>query len=256
MKPFGKLVLGSATVAAFVCAPAMAQDDVDGWTGEASVSAGMTTGNTDTKDAGLAIDVDRAAGKWTLGLQLSGDYGQEDGVESRNRYSLAGDIEHDFNDTMFSFARASYEVDQFTGFDSRSFVGGGVGWHILDDEDHNWSVRGGPGVKIDEVKRQITTDSNGAALIIPATTEYSIGAVGQSEYFLAFNEAVSLTNKSSVIYGEESTQLTNSLGLTAALNGHLAARVSFDVRHDTEPQPNFEATDTATKFSLVYTLGK
>ncbi|WP_300423347.1 DUF481 domain-containing protein [uncultured Hyphomonas sp.] len=252
MNRIGKFVLGAASLCLLSGLPAVAED---GWSGESSLSAGLTTGNTETSEAGLGIDLDRGAGDWNFGIQLSGDYGKEDGVESRNRYFGAVDLEHDFNDTMFTFGRASYEVDQFTGFDSRTFVGGGVGWHVLDDEDHHWTVRGGPGFKIDEVKRQITTDSTGTVTIAPASTEESLGAVAQSEYFYAFNEAVSLSNKTNVVYGQESTQINNSIGLTAALNGHLAARVSFDVRHDTAPQPTYEATDTATKFSLVYTLG-
>ena len=252
MNHIGKFVLGAASLCLLSGLPAVAED---GWSGESSLSAGLTTGNTETSEAGLGIDLDRGAGDWNFGIQLSGDYGKEDGVESRNRYFGAVDLEHDFNDTMFTFGRASYEVDQFTGFDSRTFGGGGVGWHVLDDEDHHWTVRGGPGFKIDEVKRQITTDSTGTVMITPASTEESLGAVAQSEYFYAFNEAVSLSNKTNVVYGQESTQINNSIGLTAALNGHLAARVSFDVRHDTAPQPTYEATDTATKFSLVYTLG-
>ena len=252
MNRIGKFVLGAASFCLLSGLPAVAED---GWSGESSLSAGLTTGNTETSEAGLGIDLDRGAGDWNFGIQLSGDYGKEDGVESRNRYFGAVDLEHDFNDTMFTFGRASYEVDQFTGFDSRTFVGGGVGWHVLDDEDHHWTVRGGPGFKIDEVKRQITTDSTGTVTITPASTEESLGAVAQSEDFYAFNEAVSLSNKTNVVYGQESTQINNSIGLTAALNGHLAARGAFDVRHDTAPQPTYEATDTATKFSLVYTLG-
>ncbi|HAO37911.1 MAG TPA: DUF481 domain-containing protein, partial [Hyphomonas sp.] len=148
MNRIGKFVLGAASFCLLSGLPAVAED---GWSGESSLSAGLTTGNTETSEAGLGIDLDRGAGDWNFGIQLSGDYGKEDGVESRNRYFGAVDLEHDFNDTMFTFGRASYEVDQFTGFDSRTFVGGGVGWHVLDDEDHHWTVRGGPGFKIDEV---------------------------------------------------------------------------------------------------------
>lgn len=253
MTPRDKLLISLSAVIVAAALPAYAEG---AWTGEGAVSAGMTTGNTETTEAGVSVDVDRATGDWSLGLQLSGDYGEQDGIESRNRYFIGTDVERDFNDTMFSFGRASYEVDQFTGFDSRTFVGGGVGWHVLDDEDHNWTIRGGPGYKIDEVKERMVPDGMGGMLLIPASTEQSIGAVGQSEYFYAFNEAVSFSNKTNVVYGQESTQVNNVTALTATLNGHLAARVSFDVRHDTSPQPTFEATDTATRFSLVYTLGE
>lgn len=227
----------------------------NGWTGEASLSAGMTTGNTQTSEAGIGLDANRNAGAWNFGVQLSGDYGEEDGVENRNRYFVGTDINHDFSDAVFAFGRVSYEVDEFTGFDSRSFMGGGVGWHVLDRDEHSWTLRGGPGVKIEEVKRLVTTDETGAALIVPSYTDRTLGAIAQSKYHVAFNDAVSLTNKTDVIYSPESTQLTNTIGLTAAINGHLSARVSYDVRHDTNPSDEFEATDTATKFALVYKLG-
>ena len=164
----GHVVPGAASRCLLAGRPAVGEE---GWSGASSRSAGRTTGNTEACHAGLGIDLDRGAGDWNFGIQLSGDYGKEDGVESRNRYFGAVDLEHDFTDTMFTFGRASYEVDQFTGFDSRTFVGGGVGWHVLDDEDHHWTVRGGPGFKIEEVKRQITTDSTGAVTITPASTD-------------------------------------------------------------------------------------
>lgn len=48
-----------------------------------------------------------------------------------------------------------------------------------------------------------------------------------------------------------STQIANIIARTANLWGNLNARISFDVRHDTDPLPGFESTDTSTKFSLV-----
>ena len=52
--------------------------------------------------------------------------------------------------------------------------------------------------------------------------------------------------------GEEMNRTLCPIALDAGLMGNLSARVSFDVRHDTDPLPGFEATDTTTKFSLVY----
>ena len=88
MKHVAKILVSAASVSLVSALPAIAED---GWSGEAALSAGLTTGNTETSEAGLAVDVDRASGAWNFGLQLSGDYGEEDGIESRNRYFLAGD---------------------------------------------------------------------------------------------------------------------------------------------------------------------
>ena len=256
MSKFNSLSLGAvlAGVGVLACQPAFSEEP-DGWAGEAAFSAGYTTDNTETTDLGLGVDVARTQGPWTIGLVADGEYGEQDGVESRNRYFLSGDVDRLLNEKLFAFGRTSYEVDQFTGFDSRTFVGGGLGYHIFDGDKTKWSVQGGPGVKIDEVKRTITTDAQGAVLIIPAETVTSFGAVARSEYAYTFNESVSVSNETDVLYGEASTQIENAASLTAAISKSISARMSFKVRYDTNPADGFEDTDTALKIALVYGFG-
>ncbi len=226
----------------------------DGWTGEGSFSAGYTTGNTETTDVGLAVKLNRESGLWTYTGEAAADYGETDSVETKNRYFLAGEVDRQLGDRLFSFVRTSYEQDEFSGFDSRLFVGGGLGYLILDGETTTWSVQGGPGIKIDEVQ-QTTAIEDGVPVITPASTERSFSIVGGSEFAHNFNEAVKLTNETDIIYAEESTQIGNVIALTAALTDAFSARVSFDVRHDTNPPPGFEATDTVTRASIVYAFG-
>lgn len=238
--------------AAIMVSPALAQEDENGWSGEGSFSAGATTGNTETTDLGLGLKLAKKADAWTYSGEAVADYGEIDGLENRNRTFLAGSVDRQINDRLFGFGRVSYEVDQFTGFDSRTFVGAGLGYDVLQGPQSTWSVRGGPGVKIDEVKRIITTDALGAALIIPAETETSFAVVAKSDFAYELNDNVTFTNVTDVLYAQESTQLGNSTALTANLTGSLSARVSFDVRHDTNPPLGFEDTDTATKIAVVY----
>ncbi|MCA8900019.1 MAG: DUF481 domain-containing protein [Hyphomonas sp.] len=256
-----KRVALAAGAALFLLVPAALAEETEtaeksGWTGEGALSAGLSRGNTNTSDIGLKFDVARDTGLWDFGLLLEGDYGKQDGVESRNRAFAALDIGRDINERLFAFGRASYEVDQFTGFDSRTFAGGGLGYHVAMDGPLTWTVKGGPGVKVDEVKRVVTVDDQNMLLIIPAMRETSFGAVGTSELKWALNDAVTLSNDSGVVYAKESTQLSTGVALTAALNGSLKARVSFDTRYDTNPPLGFDSTDTASKIALVYTLGE
>ena len=223
------LVVTIAGAGILACQPAFSEEQ-DGWAGEAAFSAGYTTGNTETTDIGLGVDVTRTEGLWSIELVAEGEYGEQDSI--------------------------SYEVDQFTGFDSRTFLGGGLGYHVYDGAKTKWTVRGGPGVKIDEVKREITTDALGAALIIPAETETSLGAVARSAYAYKFNDNVSFSNDTDVLYGETSTQVENSAALTAAISKSISARMSFNVRYDTNPADGFEDTDTALKIALVYGFGQ
>ena len=227
----------------------------DGWTGEGSFSAGYTTGNTETTDLGLGLKLNREAGLWTYSFDAAADYGETDSVETRNRLFLAGEVDRQLGDRLFGFVRTSYEKDEFSGFDSRVFVGGGLGYDVFDSETTKWSVQGGPGIKIDEVQ-ETTVIRNGVPVTTPGSTEQSVSVVGRSEFTHDFNDAVSLSNNTDIIYASESTQIGNIIALTAALTDTFSARFSFDVRHDTNPPPGFEATDTVTRASIVYSFGQ
>jgi putative salt-induced outer membrane protein len=243
LSAIGVVAIGAALV---VSAPASAQE-ADGWYGEGAFSAGTTTGNTETTDVGLGLDLNRKSGLWTYGLDAAIDYGELDGIESRNRYLLAGNLDRQINDRLFGFGRASYEVDEFTAYENRGFVGAGLGYKVLTGDVTTWSVRGGPGVKFDKFRTSALTPGQDAE-------QNSFGAFARSEFAHKFNENVALTNNTDVLYGENSTQLGNVIAITAAVSSNLSARASFDVRYDTEPARGFEDTDTATKVSLVYSF--
>lgn len=243
-------ILAAAALASAIAAPAFAQEAV--WTGEGSFGAGFTTGNTETSDLGLGLKLARASGDWKVSLEALADYGKTDGVETKNRAFLAGQLDREFSPRVYAFGRVSYERDEFSGFESRTFVGAGAGYRIITGERTNWSVEGGPGVKFDEVRATTLP----GPIVVPSQSETSFSVIAGSKFSHAFNDNVKLTNDTSVLYAKTSTQLTNSLAVTAALTGALSARFSFDVRHDTDPPFGFDKTDTATRASLVYAFGK
>ncbi|MEL6753806.1 MAG: DUF481 domain-containing protein, partial [Pseudomonadota bacterium] len=109
---------------------------------------------------------------------------------------------------------------------------------------------GGPGLKIDEVR-----ETTVAGEIVPAETVESFSVFAASNFEHAFNENVSFSNDTDLLYAEESTQMINVAALTAKLTDAFSARISFDVRHDTDPPEDFESTDTATRVALVYAIG-
>jgi putative salt-induced outer membrane protein len=235
-------VFGAAAVAVLV-APLARANTLAGWSGEGSVSAGYTTGNTETSDFALGVKAAKEVEKWRLTGEAQAEFGENAGVESKNRYFVAGTVDRQINDRLFGYGRSSYESDQFSGYDSRGFVGGGLGYQVIIRGQTSWTVRGGPGAKIDEIKAQ------GA---VPATSRTAFAVNLGSEFAHQFNDAVAFSNHATLVYAETSTQIQNIAALTAKLTEKLSARFAVDVRHDTEPQGNFESTDTATRFSFVY----
>lgn len=228
-------------------APAFAQDaPPPEWTGEGALNAGVTTGNTETTDLGLGVKLRHDGGDWTQSGEFVADYGETESVETRNRLFAAGQVDRVFDSTLSGYGRLTWERDEFSGFENRYFAGVGLAWKAIDADAMKWTLEGGPGYKIDEVRATLTT---------PSETEESLGVRAGSKFDYKFNDAVSLSNNTEVVYSQTSTQIINVVALTANLWGNVSGRVSFDVRHDTDPLPGFESTDTATKFSLVYKLG-
>jgi putative salt-induced outer membrane protein len=226
-------------------APAVAQDAGADWSGEGALSAGNTTGNTETSDLGIALKLKRKGDLWSQSGEFAADYGETDGLETKNRLYGAAQVDRKLSDLWSLYGRGTAEKDEFSGFESRYFLGVGAAYVVLDGDTTSWTVQGGPGYKIDEVRATLTT---------PSTTEESLSFAAASRFKHQFNERVALSNDTNVVTADASTQIQNVLALTADIMGNLSARISYDVRHDTDPPAGFESTDTTTRFSLVYKI--
>lgn len=218
--------------------PAAAQS-MDVWTGEGSVSAAYTTGNSETTDVGIGVKAARQFGDWRFKGQLAADYGKNNGIESRNRWALAGQVDHDLTDRIYVYGRGTYEQDKFSGFDSRLFLGAGAGYKVITGGMATWTLEAGPGYRRD-------------VIAFTGVTEGKIGARLGSAFAYKFSDEVSFTNDTEWVYSDVSTQLTNIAAITAKLTDILAARFSFEVRNESDPPFGRKPTDTATRFSLVY----
>lgn len=225
------------------------------WVGESAFSASATSGNSETTDVGLGVDVKRDWGVWTTDIDLAAEYGQVNGEEAENRYFAAGQLDRELTERAYSLLRASYEQDEFSGFANRTFVGAGLGYFLLKNDRSTWNVEAGPGYKSDRIRGRAATPQNGLTEDVPSMTEEDLGVIARSEFSHQLTDTAKVSNKTLTLYSAESTQIANTIALTTDINHSLAARIGFEVRHDTNPPPEFEATDTAAKFSIVYTFG-
>jgi len=235
--------LSMTSVAAFAMlgTAAMAQPmpNPNEWTGEGAISAAVITGNTKSTDAGIGIKAAKQFGDWRVKGALGVDYGKNNSVESRNRWSLTGQLDRDITNRFFVNLRGTYEEDKFSGFDSRSFVGVGAGYKVLMMGPATWTIEGGPGYRRDVF--QATGKSKG-----------TFGARLGSVYAYKFNDAVNFTNDTEVVYSDVSTQIVNIAAVTAKMTDKLAARFSYEVRNESDPPFGRKSTDTISRISLVY----
>jgi putative salt-induced outer membrane protein len=210
-----------------------------GWSGEGTFSAGRTAGNTDTTDISGGLKLNGVFGDWGLKTQALAEYGKNADIETRNRMFFSGQGERNLTERIFLYGRGSYENDKFSGLDNRLFLGVGAGYKILLGPDVTWTLAGGPGWRRDVIQ-------------LTGVTNSSFGFRIGSNFLYKFNENVSFSNDTEYVTSDVSNQLINIAAITSKLFGALAARASFEVRNESNPQFGRKATDTFTRFSLVY----
>ena len=244
----------AATAGIALAFSATAQEEAETankWTGEGQLGAGITTGNTDTVDISVGANVARQFDLWKVALEGGYDFGQVDGVDNRNRWYVGANAQRDFTDRLYGFSNVSYEEDQFSGFDSRLFVGVGAGYHIYKEKPLTWSIEAAPGYRRSKIA-EVTDGLVPPTVLVPGFSANDFALRGSSRLAYDFNDKVTFTNDTDVIYTDTSTQTINTAAVTAQLTEKISGRVSFEVRNDTNPPDGFVSTDTATRVSIVY----
>lgn len=235
-------VLISASLLALMTSSAALAGPMDGWAGEASLTGSKTTGNTETTDIGLALNLAKTSGLWRNKFAASFDYGEVSDFKNKERLVLGYQIERDFNDRLYGYANADYFQDDFGAFQKGYFAGGGLGYKLVLPEPFAWDVSAGLGYRSQESQAPLSV------------TENELAARARSDMDYQFNEAVSMYNNTELLHSSSDTYIWNETGLTAQLMGNLAARASFRIDNHSDVPLGREKTDTITRIGIVYTL--
>ncbi len=235
-----KLTFTAALSMAFASS-AFAQDvDTDGFTGEASLTGGKTTGNTDTQDLSLGLKLANEDGKWRHKVDALVDYGKAGGSKTKQRYALGYQIDRDISERAYVYGNADYFNDKFGAYEDGYFLGAGLGYKFILPDPVGWNLEAGLGYRAQN------------PIIGSQTNEVAFR--GASDFDYALNDNVSLYNDTEILLGSNDTYVWNEVGLSAQLMGSLAARISYRVDHHSTVPSGFKKTDTAARFGVVYTI--
>ncbi|MBC6404003.1 MAG: DUF481 domain-containing protein [Hyphomonadaceae bacterium] len=211
------------------------------WTGEVSLTASNTTGNTETTDVGLGLKLQNESDRWRHEVTASADYGEGSGTKNKQRWQLGYQLGYGLGERTYIYGNADYFDDDFGAFVSGYFVGGGVGYKLVLPDPVSWSVEGGAGFRSEEDSLGDNADE--------------LAVRGSSDFDYAINENVSLYNNTEFVWSNRNTHIWSDVGVTAQLMGNLSARLSFRIDHRTDVPVNTENTDTALRGGVVYTIG-
>lgn len=147
-----------------------------------------------------------------------------------------------FTDRTYGFAKLQGTVDEFSAFESDTFLGFGLGYRIIDTSQVQWSVQAGPGYRVTTLDNALDADFDEAAISVSSNYAYNI------------NDTTFLTNDTDIIGSDSDTVIVNEFGVNVAMSESLALRTSLATEYHTDPQPGFDDTDNSLGVSLVYSL--
>lgn len=222
-----------------------------GLSGDVQLSGSQTTGNTRASDLGVGAHLRYDGKRWRHLAAAQFDVAGANGAQTRNRIFFSNNGDVLFTSRFFGFGNSSYERDAFSGFDYRAVVAGGLGYDVFRRENRQWTLRGGPGVRVERTRERLLPSGE---VLQPADTVNTWVARGESEFVQKLSEHAEISNRTLVTAGPASTNINNIAALTARVGGPFSIRLSFQISHETRPPDGALQTDTISRAALVYTF--
>jgi putative salt-induced outer membrane protein len=221
------------------------------WTGRGEIGAYLSSGNSNNEGLTAALSLDRKGIDWSHKLRARVDYQRANGRTSREQYFAAYEPRFQINQRLFAYGLAQYEQDRIQGFTGRYAVSGGVGYHVIDGNHLDLSIKTGPAYRVTDFTTG-ETDSRLAALL-GADFDWRIS--DRLTFTQDSNMVAESGGQATVFVDSRNTTLNLVTGLEAKVSDRLTTRLSYQVDYNSDPRPGAVSTDTLSRFTLVYGFG-
>ncbi|MEL6531237.1 MAG: DUF481 domain-containing protein, partial [Pseudomonadota bacterium] len=208
------------------------------WTGQGELGAFRSTGNTSNTGITAGLTLERVGIDWRHKLTALADFQRTNGVTTREQFLGAYEVNYDVSDRLFLYGLAQYERDRFQGFSARYSGSGGIGYRVIDNENMQLSVKGGPAYRQTE--------------FIDGGSDSSVAGLAALDFDWKIAENLKLTEDASAFIQSGNSTYISSTGLVAKLGGGLSASLSYTIEHDTDPPLGAVQTDTLSRITLIY----
>ncbi|MBY6186506.1 DUF481 domain-containing protein [Marinobacter hydrocarbonoclasticus] len=225
--------------------PALADDTPPPFSGSAELGATIVSGNTETTNIKGKVDATHVIGDLKNQYLLDILYAEDSGERSGERYYGLYQGDYPSTGKQYFFGMVDGEIDKFTDYEYVVSAALGYGRRIIEQDTMTLIAEAGPGYsykKFDDDKRPDEDDESDF-----------IGRV-KVDFWWQFSESAEFGQliTSNIAFGEGSTITRSETYVSAALVGSLAMKLSYSVKHDTDPGPGNKSTDTTLAATLLY----
>ncbi|WP_270373686.1 DUF481 domain-containing protein [Marinicauda sp. Alg238-R41] len=211
-----------------------AQSDL--WDGRVRLGARFDSGNSDRQDYLAGLEIKRALAGWGFEGAIEYAYSEVNSSVGRDELIANARGEREAGERFTYYASGEYEQDALSGYDWTTFLGAGVGYRLIENDTTNFVLRAGPGIRV---------------LSEPDRPNQARGALDLgADYSTAWTDAVSFSSESSLLVSDKS-RADQRFVVSTALGEVWALELKLRYRHEFEPEPGFEESDTRTDISIV-----
>ena len=225
---------------------------VSPWDGGGELGFAVTRGNSVSESLNGRFNIQYTHGDWIhaldlFGLRSSAEHQVEDGngdtVRERdttaNRYTAGLKSALKLGEHRQFTTALRYERDDFATYSYQQSASLGYGTRIMDGDRTRLDLQIGPGLRR---AHNVEEDRTESGLI-------GRGFIGLK---LDLTENTELENTLLVESGAYNTFAQNDLGVSVAMNSHLALKAGLQARHNSDVNAEQKKTDTLTTMNVVY----
>jgi putative salt-induced outer membrane protein len=224
-----------------------ASSNAQEWSGQGEAGLLKSSGNTDSENFNVGLAFKKEGDLWSHDVGFKYFKNSSDGVDSADSLSADYTAKRTLTERRYLFAGLSYLDDSFDGFTEQASVSFGYGYKVFDTEPLGWDVGIGVGyrdtselIKLDGGIEQEGKDLSGATLVL------------LSDYHNQLTSNTKFTDNFRAELSSDNSFIENDAALIVSMNEKFALKAGLLIRHNTDPAPGADDTDTITSFNLLY----
>lgn len=217
------------------------------WRGTANAGLSFASGNTDSTAVNIAANAAKASEQDKLAFYLTTLYGtkKSNGTseETANLFRAGGKYDRNLSDRVFAFGSIDAEHDKLQDLDLRAVAAGGLGYHIIKNENTVFDVFSG----LTYNHERFTTETrNNSELLLGEESQHKLtDTTSLNQRFALYP---SITDS-----GEFRAQF--DAGLSTSITKKIELKLTLSNRYQSNPLPGIKKTDTLFLTSIGYRFG-
>lgn len=217
------------------------EEEVSIWSGSAELGSIWTNGNTKTNSINGKFDAKREGELWVSKAKFSALGSKDDGEVTKEKYSGQLQLDRNLTESFYLAMVGQQDRDRFSGFKYQSTATIGLGYHAIKTAAHELDLELAPGYYRERERE--SGDINESAIARFTLT-----------YDWAIREGVSFIEEFTADVGDENRIYRSETGLKSQINGSLATKITYKVKHTDEVPDGKKKTDTEFGVTLVYSF--